>query len=132
MIRAIIDGKVVVGWYFTIHDRHFISSSASEAQSYYAHNDTEMFDILAWYEIPDISLCAVATGRMDKNDVEIFGSKGDMQGGDRVSCVGDSSRITQWSDEDLQWQLGGATDGTPFTTLSPWDADELEIIPRED
>lgn len=120
------DGNVVVGWYFTIHDRHFISSSTSEAQSYDACNGTEMFDILAWLEIPDITTAAVATGRKDKNGVEIYGSMGEMQGGDRVELFGRRKYHynVRWDERRMTWIIGH--DG-----LCAYGSGEIEIIPPQ-
>lgn len=131
-VRAIIDGQAKFGWYAQV------TSTPTAMESNGVKRDF-LFPITAyWYEelgdiliadavvIPDISLCAVATGRKDKNGVEIYGSKGDMKGGDRVKADGSKCAVrVNWNDTNLQW-------GFPMATaLGSWQPGELEILPPE-
>ena len=107
-IRAIVDGKAVVGWYcwFAVHARVVDGCRA---------------DVVELIEI-DPATAAVDTGRKDKHGKPIFGSKGIWQGGDVVKRPSLSGASIWWGGSG--WYIGS-------TYFGDCDA-ELEIIPKED
>lgn len=112
-IRAIIDGKGVMGWYVCLDGYHHIVP----------------FDASVLYSMCiDIALCAEDTGRDDKHGERIFGSRGKMQGGDRVFVrSGRNPLEMRWI--DYAWRLSGDNGSIGITAYS---SAELEIIPRKE
>ncbi len=121
MIRAKIEGKYVFGWYYEDDVdsdglKPFIMPSCNKFKQW--------GDCI---RIPDLSLCAESTGRKDKTGKEIYGSKGEMQGGDRVRLDGVEDAVgINWNPHHLYW-------GCPMATqLGQWLSDELEILPEKE
>lgn len=122
--------KLVVGWYAGINGKHYIVPSHAYVGIKDGHWSTSREDAgrlgllyaTGLYEI-DISTAAEATGKLDKNGKEIFGSKGDMQEGDRIKADGrDNPICVNWDDTKAHWGL------PKITPLGDWTSDELEII----
>ena len=100
MIRAKTKDGMKVGWYFRTYDgKHFIIRLNvglwyfEDAKTTYMHQDS-------FSQIEDISSAAEATGKKDKNGDMIFGSRGEMQGGDRVKngdYVGNPDHWRYWT-----------------------------------
>lgn len=112
------EGKEWVGWYYQISGDHFLLPSDL------VHSDLLLALSEVTIRIPDPATAAVATGRKDKHGVEIFGSKGEMQGGDRVEISGLKRRKrlgVHWSRS--AWRIQN-------DTLGAWDSSMLEIIPK--
>lgn len=129
-IRAIIDGKEVVGWYVYRCQTKLSGEVVWKHTVYVAHSE----GFTDCIEIPDISTCAVATGRKDKHGVEIFGSKGEMQGGDRIrGCTTGEHRDVSWDEQQLTWvattQYGNHAKVGP---LANYDTTGHEIIPKSE
>ncbi len=118
-IRAIVDGNVKVGWYryhpyYEIHQLMVFVPNEEPGGGF-------------WREIEiDISTAAEATGKLDKHGDEIYGSRRDMQGGDRVKLYQTRWDVT-WNEGRLQWMVDRHGSGYALST-----ADELEIIPPEE
>ena len=120
--------ELVHGWYVrtetTKFKRHFIVTNNA---------NTLFFRDQYFIEI-DISTAARGTGKMAKGPdgklIEIFGSDGDMQGGDRVRIHGHGTAVYRaaWSERDLQWILHDYAKRESLP-LYAWNPDELEIIP---
>ncbi len=139
MIRAIIDGEAKYGWYCQVSNsahspepvKHFLIAP----NTFYYECDNAL-DIADAIEIPDLSLCAVATGKMAKGPdgkvIEIYGSRGEMQGGDRVNAGKNYNYIgvCEWLPEDLTWII--AKDENSWNDLSDWPSDQLTILPRKE
>ena len=122
MIRAIVDGNVKVGWYVYACETNFKAEIYWQHQLHipHAHGFMEVF------MFSDVAGMAEATGKLDKNGDEIYGSRGDMQGGDRVAIRGERDLTPVcWNVHELTWMLG--RDGK-LLNLSCWLPDELEII----
>lgn len=119
-IRAIIDGKEVVGWY-VYACRTNISTEIYWQHELYVPDEIGFTN----YIVFNPATTAVATGRKDKHGVEIFGSKGEMQGGDRLK-FGTETVEARWSEEYAQWRTywGESYESVIFP-------DMLEIIPRQ-
>lgn len=129
MVRAKTeDGRKVVGWYVEISGQPFLFTDDLVSQDLL----TELRYLL---EKIDISTAAVATGKLDKHGVEIYGSMGEMQGGDRVkvhskdlleNCVFQVEYDCRMAAYKLQEEAG------VMSRLSCWRSDELEIIKPEE
>ncbi len=102
------DGNVVVGWHVRLDDISYIVPE----------------DAHAIYCISiDITTAARATGKLDKNGDMIYGSDGDMQGGDRVRLLGQGGGVpVVWNKGKLLW---GFPQGAE---LGCWHSRQLEII----
>ncbi len=120
-IRAIVDGKEVFGWYY----EDDVDGKGSKPFILPCHHKLKL-----WADAIqiDISTAAVATGRKDKNGVEIFGSKGEMRGGDRVSVRKGKPYKVAWCDYRLTWVLVGRPMEEELHKCHY--PDELEIIPK--
>ena len=125
------DGKLVYGWYCKVGERHMVVLPTAEEML--DSMDPDRFDVGPVAEI-DISSAAVATGGKDKNGVEIYGSKGEMQGGDVVKANIYSDETPQ--ELSVQW-LSGAwvieyEDSESDLSLIFDFAGTLKIISQED
>ena len=119
-IRAKIDGQYVYGWY-----RYHPYYESHQLMVFITDEDRNCHGGGTWQEHEiDISLCAEDTGRKDKNGKPIFGSKGDMKGGDRVSVDGQGGKQVYFCSTGCWWEV----DGVPLGKLGP---DILAIIPQE-
>lgn len=117
-------GNTAVGWYFPCGSKHYLLLNDVQIwQSSSGKHISNRFFV----EI-DISTAAVATGKKDKNDEMIFGSRGEMQGGDTVQAseggLTDATEV-YWNKENVWWALG-------VSTLGSWKSDNLEIIKPEE
>ncbi len=126
-IRAIVDGKEVFGWY-----RYHPYYESHQLMVFVPDESRNCYGGGSWQENEiDLSTAAVATGRKDNKDVEIFGSKGEMQGGDKIRIHGHGTAVYRaaWSERDLQWILHDYAKKESFP-LYAWNPDELEILPK--
>lgn len=104
------DGGVVYGWYVPLDKRHFVVPPCGDPETELvrwfrtAHNTIQLWGAI---EI-DISTAAVKTGKLDKHGDDIYGSKGDMQGGDRVEHDDVRRRrlLVTWIEDRLTWGMG--------------------------
>ena len=133
--------EVVVGQHLQINlqywtaPRHYLVPSPADA--HFSVGGIRLSSPL--FEI-DPTTAAIATGKFDKNGTEIFGSKGEFQGGDRVNWTldelydaGEKIRTykgtgsVKWIPEHVCWGIvertGGGYQGNGF-----WEAAEFEII----
>ncbi len=135
-------GKEVVGWYFHLHNYPMrgdgITEGCYEWDEHDVHgvfpDNTDLANPVDWegtihraaYRvIPEISNAAVATGRKDRHGVEIYGSKGKMQGGDCFrKNINDSFKV-YWSEKVGQWIT--ECEGKRYP-LWAWREAEIEII----
>ncbi|MCK5606655.1 hypothetical protein KAR91_32435 [Candidatus Pacearchaeota archaeon] len=96
--------KLVCGWYACVTDgpclvkRHLLIPEVN----WLTTEDRQAFSITA-IEI-DISTAAEDTGKLDKHGKPIFGSRGPMHGGDRVS-IGGVQHEAAWRDSHSYWGL---------------------------
>lgn len=139
-IRVTINGQVRTGWYCRLHGQHALIPSDSKCHVITLTTAGTKHDVVKIIKIPDLSLCTVATGREDKHGVEIYGSMGDMLGGDSVRAswhcdVGYDDEPHKldgwmdWCDENLLWEF---TYGHGSVALCDNRLDELEIISRKE
>jgi hypothetical protein len=117
------DGKEVVGYAFESEgDWYIITTEATVrwVEDHYEMNGIE--EIVR-------ETAAIDTGKLDKHGERIFGSKGEMQGGDTVRIHGHGTSRYKAVWHDLSWGLYNKKDG--FYSLYVWNCDELEIIKAE-
>ncbi len=120
------DGNEVVGWYFRSRTtEHYM---VREDAAVYDPDDAcghITIDHASLLKI-DISTAAEDTGK-DASNGRIFGSRGEMKGGDRVRLCNQGGGVpVVWNRDKLLWGFpqGGE--------LGCWLSDELEIIPKEE
>lgn len=124
------DGTEVVGWYVQCLDRHFAYVQPKASSFDYKHDEEygRLWTVTGFVEI-EIKSAAVDTGKLDKHGKMIFGSKGEMQGGDRIryrTGLGHARLVcdgVRWNADTLQW---AAMRGAQLASI---DIRELEIIP---
>lgn len=127
-VRAIVDGKEVFGWYALLkNNTHVII----------LHEDSVFLDhgvVLARVFNIDISTVAVSTGKKDKHGKEIFGSKGEMKGGDRIGTLTSTGKVAEgnvvYDSDALTWVVN--YDGVTIYPISTWMSDELEVIEEKE
>ncbi len=125
-------GKLVTGWYLKVGDVHLLTTRT--IGGVYHSGFPDRICLVGFIEI-DFTSAGVATGKKDKHGVEIFGSMGDMQGGDRVKQAGHN----QNSDKLEEGFVERAENGRWFVRIQ-WLSDmqchadianDAEIIPQE-
>lgn len=121
------DGKLVYGWYVHACKTNLCNKVYWEHQIHIP--DKAGFTPI--FEIPDISTVAVKTGRKDKNGKDIYGSMGEMKGGDRVrSLSSGQSYLIGWGKCGGCW-VGVSEDGNRCY-LHYENFGNTEIIPQEE
>ena len=122
------DGKEWFGWYFQMGDgqqglaEHYLITDKSGLH----YDEDDNLSVRDFVKI-DITTAAVDTGKDAKNG-RIYGSKGEMQGGDRVKLPMLNKLAifpVLWSNRKLQWSLKATSADLQLHT---WNPDELEII----
>lgn len=128
--RKFDDGswEYVYGWYVCFDGKHFIACDDEFEYLDYGESLVRLKKI-------DPAHTAKATGKKDKNDVEIFGSERDFADGDIVIA---RSHVGQ---HDVVWSLGlaawicsprqAAWIYSTHSRLGIWPTEELEIISKE-
>ena len=134
--------KLVYGWHVESEGLHYLFIQGSRITWWEDHYEIDdgLIEI-------DVSSAAVKTGRKAKNAegelVDIYGSMGKMQGGDRVRRTipseydpeGDIPERSfetkcEWWDEDLTWIL--RRHNTSWYDLAEIDKSQLEIVKAAD
>ena len=115
--------KLVVGWLLKAYRNYYIIPDGIQLVD--SPHVTKLFGTITQI---DISTAARATGKMAKGPdgklIEIFGSDGDMQGGDEVkSNKRAEPGIVHWANVSLTWYVA---EGLPLCNCQSGD---LEIIP---
>lgn len=112
--------NLVVGWYLFYHKKHML----------YIEGRNKNF--IACFVYIDFTSAAIATGKKDKHEVEIYGSMGEMQGGDTIYCP-ESKRVLLviWSTKSSAWYTQDAYDVSNKNWLRIWATETFEIIPQE-
>jgi len=135
-VRAKIKGrKVVEGWYCYSkkQDQHFIIqcddglSLGPNILYFWGTAENSWFCVIKI----DISTAAVETGKLDKHDKMIWGSKGQMQGGDKVRIhskdkLEEIDFDAEWNERVSAWVF--QQEGGVMSRFCSWNSDELEII----